>query len=362
MMWNYVRKQAFAGNIDGDNSPVGKQTKGDTFNPDENNSDRVFEYLADITGTAGRETPAVTAQSILTDGDKVTEKDKHELTGDTQEYVHKVANVVNDIKDGFGKAYTPSSDNKVRTQALASNTFENDTNKAIKQKKGYLSYLDKLFDGRKWNDAARFLTFDSPIVGATALGLGSYWLSKRIAPFLTKQVNKLYPLTEVDEQGNPILTEEDKDLTGKVVGGLTAATFLLSQFDTKRPWFGFRNYRKKASADDIVIQKKAFMPAPLITSDSMVPLGMAREMIAGNPALSPIARMEAMNVLNALPNQSENTGVTANKLINTAISNGLSAGADAAVGYLAASALGLNHPGRAAALTGATSFILRDIF
>ena len=244
MMWNYVRKQAFAGNIDGDNSPVGKQPKGDTFNPDENNSDRVFEYLADIADTAGRKTPAVTAQSILTDGDKVTEKDKHELTGDTQEYVHKAANAVDNIKAGIkgvGKSYTPPSDDALRSKALDSTTFENATNKAMKQEKGYLSYLDKLFDGRKWNDAARFLTFDSPIVGATALGLGSYWLSKRIAPFLTKQVNKLYPLTEVDEQGNPILTEEDKDLTGKVVGGLTAATFLLSQLDTKRPWFGFRN-------------------------------------------------------------------------------------------------------------------------
>ena len=390
-MLNYTSlyKKAYAGNIQGFNIPNGR-SKHDT-DEDAITADDIFSHLNESNNTVGTDKEAV---NVLTDADAAANNDaatSANLTEDTSSYTAKTASSYDD-KNTVYTPYNPSDPSAVRTDALSRSDV---VEKLGEQSKGFLSKLDGLFNTKnlgKVDDFAKKLMFNSPLVRAGLLGTAGWFAGRYATPWVFNTANKILPwsvLPKIDKDayGRPILNEED----AKWAGGLTAAALglasLIPEFDTKRPWWGFKTFRKKSSADvpyTYSMYKKAnmygmmpvgmppptmgMMPAlPYMNAmnnpymQPALPLGTAREMIAGNATMSPATRMGAMDVLNAMPNQDPAAPVTGSSIIDTAVKNGLSALGDAAIGYVTANALGLSNPAGIARMTGATSFILRDL-
>ena len=379
-MWNYaLNKKAYAGNITVDNTPTGK-----TDDTDESiTANEVFSYLNTVKGVPVKQSEAV---DMLTDNDDATTNDASSspnLTEDTAYYTTKTAS-----DDDYSDAsYTPP-DGTIRTKPLTDdNVFKN----LGRQGKGLISKLDNIFNVKsleKIDDFTRTVSLNSPLVRAGLIGAAGWLAGRYAAPTTFNALNKILPWSilpniDKDEYGKPLLNDEDAKWAGGATAALLGLASLIPHFDTKRPWFGLKTFRKKSS-DDVLYNyklcKKANMYGmpygALVTPNALpyvdaihnpymqpaIPLGTAREMIAGNNHINPITRMEAMNVLNAIPNQNPTTPVTNSSIVDAAIRNGLSAAGDAAIGYVTANALGLSNPGGIARMTGATSFLLRDVF
>ena len=387
--YSSLAKKAYAGNIQGFNIPNGRSRHDN--DEDTVTADDIFSHLNETS----RDTVEKEPVNVLTDATEVAANDaatSANLTEDTAKYTTKTASSYDDDANSTYTPYNANNSSAIRTDALSRS---NVVDKLGEQAKGFLSKLDGLFNTKnlgKVDDFTKKLMFDSPLVRAGLLGTVGWFAGRYATPWVFNTVNKILPwsmLPKIDKDayGRPILNEED----AKWAGGLTAAALglasLIPEFDTKRPWWGFKTFRKKSSADVLYnyrMSKKANMygmlpigmPQPTMGMmptlpymnamnnpymQPALPLGTAREMIAGNTTMNPATRMGAMDVLNAMPNQDPSTPVTGSSIIDTAVKNGLSALGDAAIGYVTANALGLSNPAGIARMTGATSFILRDL-
>lgn len=354
-MLNYIPKKAYAGHIDGDNIPQGKAPKHAEDPTKANQTDQIFSYLQQQRDGD----PVDTKQDVIDQTELTSPCDTQDGEVLTGELVTKTANNIfskSDRVDLSSDTYTPYKAGTIRVKPLTAEHNRQLFN--IKQKTGGIAKIDKYLNLRNLDNLYRTVTLNSPLLGAAGIGVGGYFLGKAAYPLLHALLgptanavkNKFIPFAGGSDH---IERPSDQDIrnAGYITAGLGALLALVPHFNTNRPFFGLGSYMKKKSN-----------AVPFINSNNAIPLGMAREAIAGNTTLSPIARMEAMNVLNALPNQNQNAGVTTNALLNASINNGIAASKDAAVGYLTAHVLGLPNPAKNAISTGLTSFILRDIF
>ena len=384
--YSSLAKKAYAGNIQGFNIPNGRSSHDN--DEDTVTANDIFSHLNETNSMGAVEKESV---NVLTDSDDVQNNDaatSANLIEDTANYTTKMA-AADDYDDSAYKPIDPSAFDAIRTKPL---TTANVMKGVGHQAKGLLSKLDRVFNLKnlgKADSVSKTLMLNSPLVRAGLLGAAGWFAGKYATPFVFNTANKLLPwkvlpTIDKDEYGKPILSNEDANWAGGLTAAALGLASLIPSFDTSRPWWGLGSFRKKASTDVSYryrMRKRANMygmfPPPMAMGimpqqpymqgmgnpymQPAMPLGIAREVIAGNTSMSPVTRMGAMNVLNAMPDQDPATPVTSGSIIDTAVRNGLSALGDAAIGYVTANALGLSNPAGIARMTGATSFILRDL-
>lgn len=185
----------------------------------------------------------------------------------------------------------------------------------------------------------RKATFNSPLVGAAALGLLVGGLGYHYGPTLDRLLSPKFG------GGNFYDGYSDEDITrrkrfwGTGAGLLTALGFLATQYDARKPWAGFKEY---APMD---LHKHANLPS-LSIDDST-------RLILQDNALDQSQKEVAISLLRSF-DMPPKTQITGNDLVGQAISTGLSAATGAAVGFLTANALGLPNP-KSTAILGAVA-------
>lgn len=181
----------------------------------------------------------------------------------------------------------------------------------------------------------------APIIGTGLVGLGLGALGYHVGPWLDRIMRRVVSpkfrgqADDEDDYEDPETIRDSRRFWAGLLGGGGALLTAGLNFNTKRPWYGFKYYSpmyKPASA----------LPKKAAAWDDMT-IGQGMQLLHENNSLSPEMKLQSMQLLNSF-NAPPNTPINGGTLVGQAIATGQSAMAGAAVGYLTASVLGLPNP------------------
>lgn len=188
----------------------------------------------------------------------------------------------------------------------------------------------------------RNLTFNSPLVGAGALGLLAGGIGYKLAPYIDRILSPKFGGGRYYDDLSEDQRKKRKLLWGTGAGLLTAMGFLSTQYTPDRPWNGMKTY--------------APMTIPKHASFDGLRLDDCSRLIMSNDDLTREQKENSLRLLNSFDAPPQ-TVVTGNNLVGQAIGSGITAATGAAVGFLTAKALGLPNP-RSTAILGAVGSTL----
>ena len=204
----------------------------------------------------------------------------------------------------------------------------------------YAGYRGKLdFTLERPVKTFRNLTFNSPLVGAGALGLLAGTLGYHYGDTIDRLLSPKFGGGRYDDEWDEDHRRKRKMFWGTNAGLLTALGFLATQYSPDRPWYGMKSY---APMD---LKKQASFEGLSIADSSLL--------IHQNPLLTPQQKETSLALLQSF-NAPPQTVITGTDLVGQAIGTGIDAAAGAAIGFITAKVLGLPNP-KSTAILGAVN-------